>query len=261
MASFEESYVVVDGCRTRLRRGGSGPTVLYLHGANGAAAIQPFMEKLASDFDLLVPEHPGFGLSDEPEWLDNIEDLAFFYLDLLDELGLHKVHVVGSSLGGWLAMEMAIRNPERFHSLSLIGTAGVRVPGVQPGDIFLWTPETAARNTFFNQAIADQVLSVIPTTEEEQDVILKNRHTVALLAWQPRLFNPHLTKWLHRIRMPVKLIWGDHDKIIPLAVGEALCSQLPDAQLEVFKDCGHLPQVEFPEAFSQSVKIFIQGVK
>src|SRR5690606_37977432 len=118
--AFEESFVTVDGCRTRMRRSGAGPTVLYLHGANGAPVIQPFMEVLAKDFDVLVPEHPGFGLSDEPEWLENMHDLAYFYLDLLDHLGLESLHVVGSSMGGWLAMEMAVREPSRFKSLTLV---------------------------------------------------------------------------------------------------------------------------------------------
>jgi len=258
--AFEESFVTVDGCRTRMRRAGTGPTVLYLHGANGAPAIQPFMQELAKDFDLLVPEHPGFGLSDEPEWLENMQDLAYFYLDLLDDLGLESLHVVGSSMGGWLAMEMAVREPRRFKSLTLVGTAGVRAPGVLPGDIFLWDAETAARNTFFNQEIARQVLAMAPATEAEQDAALKNRHTVARLAWQPRLYDPDLPKWLHRLAMPIKLIWGDHDKIMPLATGKALQSRLPNARLEVVKECGHLPQVEFPGEFCASVKKFIEKV-
>jgi pimeloyl-ACP methyl ester carboxylesterase len=223
--------------------------------------IQPFMEVLAQDYDLIVPEHPGFGMSDEPEWLDNMQDLAYFYLDLLDHMKLDSVHVVGSSMGGWLGMEMGIRAPRRIKSLTLVGTAGVRVPGILPGDIFLWNPETATRNTFFNQDIAEKVLSMAPDTEEAQDIMLKNRETVARLAWQPRLFDPHLPKWLHRIQVPVKLIWGDQDKIMPLAVGEALQPKLPNATLQVFKNCGHLPQVEFPDEFSASVKQFIEGVK
>ncbi|RIY42492.1 alpha/beta fold hydrolase [Neopusillimonas maritima] len=259
--AFEESFITVDGCRTRIRRGGKGPTVLYLHGANGAPMIQPFMEVLAQDYDLIVPEHPGFGMSDEPEWLDNMQDLAYFYLDLLDQLELESVHIVGSSMGGWLAMEMGIREPRRIKSLTLVGTAGVRVPGILPGDIFLWDAETAASNTFFNQDIAQKVLSMAPDTEEAQDIMLKNRETVARLAWQPRLYDLNLPKWLHRIQAPVKLIWGEQDKIMPLAVGEALQPQLPNATLQVFKNCGHLPQVEFPDEFSASVKQFIEGVK
>ena len=101
--SFIESFVQIDGCRTRLLRGGQGTPLLYLHGANGVAGIQPFMLKLAERFDVWIPEHPGFGQSDEPEWLENIHDLAYFYLDFMREHQLTGAHVLGSSLGGWLA--------------------------------------------------------------------------------------------------------------------------------------------------------------
>src|SRR5207244_1229615 len=92
----EGNAVEVAGCKLNLRRGGSGEPLLYLHGASGAAAVMPFMEKLASRFDVLVPEHPGFGLSEEPAWLENIHDLAYFYLDFLRALDLRGAHVVGS---------------------------------------------------------------------------------------------------------------------------------------------------------------------
>lgn len=261
---FEETYLTVNKCRIRLWRGGEGPTVLYLHGANGAMQVQPFMENLAQDFTVLVPEHPGFGYSDEPDWLDDIHDLAYFYLDFIKEQGLDSVHVIGSSLGGWLAMEMAIRNPQCFASLTLVGTAGVRVPEAVPGDIFLWNQQTMVRNTFHNQAIAERLLAAQPTTPEEQEAILKNKHTVARLAWQPRLFDPSLPKWLHRIDLPVRLIWGAQDKIMPVACGQALKQMIPNAELQVFEECGHLPQVEYPSEFSQSVREFIattEGVK
>src|SRR6266581_1251886 len=78
----------ISGCTVALNRGGAGRPLLYLHGANGAAAVQPFMEELAREYEVLVPEHPGFGGSDEPAWLDSIHDLAYFYLDFLEALNL-----------------------------------------------------------------------------------------------------------------------------------------------------------------------------
>jgi pimeloyl-ACP methyl ester carboxylesterase len=258
--SFEESFITVNGCRIRLRRGGKGPAMLYLHGANGAPVVQPFMDELAKNFDLIVPEHPGFGMSDEPEWLEDIHDLAYFYLDLLDQLGLPSVHVVGSSLGGWLAMEMAVRQPARFKSMVLIGAAGIRVAEAQPGDIFLWSAEKSVRNTFSDPAIVEKILA-LPTSPDEQAIMLKNRHTTARLAWEPRLHDPCLHKWLHRLKMPVKLIWGAEDKIMPVACGEALKKFIPDAQLEVYERCGHLPQVERPNEFCSSVKHFVEGIQ
>src|SRR5947209_18205353 len=195
--AFSQRVIEADGCRIHLRRGGSGEPLLYLHGANGAPAVLPFMEKLAQRFDVLVPEHPGFGASDEPEWLENMHDLAYFYLDVLKSLELRGVHLVGSSLGGWLALEMAVRDASRLKSLVLVGPAGISVPGVSPGDVFLWSPDELARNLFFDPALAEKMLAQ-PMTPELLDVSLKNRHTVARLGWEPRMHDPFLHKWLHR---------------------------------------------------------------
>lgn len=252
---FTESTMTVDGCNIRFRRGGKGPPLLYLHGANGAAAIQPFMEKLAEKFDVMVPEHPGFGQSDEPEWLDNVQDLAYFYLDLLDQLKLAKVAVIGSSIGGWLAMEMAIREPKRFEALVLVGPAGIRIPEAQPGDVFLWSAETAARKLFVDPKLVEFALANPP----DIDTGLKNKHTVAKLAWEPRLHNPMLAKWLHRLKMPVQLAWGEQDQVIPVAYAHAFKKLLPQAQLQLFPNCGHLPQTEQPEKFAKSAIEFLQG--
>ncbi len=253
---FEDSFVSVDGCRIRLRRGGQGPILLYLHGANGAPSVQPFLHELAKRFDVLVPEHPGFGQSDEPEWLEDIHDLAYFYLDLLDDLGLSQVHVVGSSLGGWLAMEMAVREPSRILSLVLIGSAGIRIPEAQPGDIFLWTPEQLAANTFFDPKMVEQVLAL----PQDLDTTLKNRHTVARLAWGPRLHDPTLHKWLHRLKMPVQIAWGEQDKIMPLPYAHALKTLIPHADLQLFAECGHLPHVERPVEFVANATLFLEKV-
>src|SRR5207248_7022620 len=167
--AFSERLIEVDGCRLNLRRGGSGEPLLYLHGASGAPAVLPFMEKLAQRFDVLVPEHPGFGASDEPGWLENMHDLAYFYLDVLESLELRGLHLVGSSLGGWLALEMAVRDASRLKSLLLVGPAGISVPGVKPGDVFLWSPEELTRNLFFDPALAEKMLAQ-PMTPELLDV-------------------------------------------------------------------------------------------
>jgi len=210
---FTDSFIELDGCRTHLRRGGSGEPLLYLHGASGAPAIMPFMEQLAARFDVLVPEHPGYGLSDEPEWLENIHDAAYFYLDFLRHLGLSDVHKVGSSMGGWIALEMAVRDTSRIKSLVLVGPAGIAAPGAQPADIFLMPPEEVIRSLFHDQKLAEQRLAE-PVTPESLDIALKNRHTTARLAWEPRLHDPYLAKWLHRIDVPVSIVWGAQDRIL-----------------------------------------------
>src|SRR5215216_5385560 len=110
MGDHTSSNIAVRGCNIRLMRGGSGPPLLFLHGASGAGAWLSCMQSLAGRFDVSVPEHPGFGESDTPDWLDNIHDLAYFYLDFLDALDLRRVHLVGLSLGGWIAAELAVRD-------------------------------------------------------------------------------------------------------------------------------------------------------
>jgi pimeloyl-ACP methyl ester carboxylesterase len=249
---FSQSFIEVDGCRVNLRRGGSGPPLLYLHGASGAPVIMPFMQQLAERFDVLVPEHPGYGLSDEPAWLENIHDVAYFYLDFLEHLELDNVTVVGSSMGGWMAMELAVRDASRLASLVLVAPAGISAPGVQPADIFLMSAEELVRNLFFDQRLAEARLAE-PVTAEALDIALKNKHTTARLAWEPRLHDPFLPKWLHRIDVPVKIIWGKEDRILPIAFMEEYKRLIPKAQTHVVEGAGHLPQAEKPDLFVELV--------
>jgi pimeloyl-ACP methyl ester carboxylesterase len=249
---FSQSFIEVDGCRVNLRRGGSGPPLLYLHGASGAPVIMPFMQQLAERFDVLVPEHPGYGLSDEPAWLENIHDVAYFYLDFLKHLELDNVTVVASSMGGWMAMELAVRDASRLASLVLVAPAGISAPGVQPADIFLMSAEELVRNLFFDQRLAEARLAE-PVTAEALDIALKNKHTTARLAWEPRLHDPFLPKWLHRIDVPVKIIWGKEDRILPIAFMEEYKRLIPKAQTHVVEGAGHLPQAEKPDLFVELV--------
>jgi len=106
--------LAVRGCNITLMRGGSGRPLLILHGASGAGGWTPYMADLAARHDVIVPEHPGFGASDMPDWLDNVPDLANFYLDFLDQLDLTDIDLVGHSIGGWIAAELATRNTRRL---------------------------------------------------------------------------------------------------------------------------------------------------
>ena len=143
MSDAKESTATVAGCKIDVMRGGKGDPLLFLHGAGGVGIWLPFFEKLSEHFDVIVPEHPGFGRSDTPEWLDHVSDLANFYLEFIDKLGLKGIHLVGNSLGGWIAADLAVRNTTPLRTLTLLAPAGIHVPGVPPGDIFLWTPEAA----------------------------------------------------------------------------------------------------------------------
>ncbi|MBM3485672.1 MAG: alpha/beta hydrolase [Alphaproteobacteria bacterium] len=258
MAGQTHDFVTISGTRLELRRGGEGPPVLFLHGGAGNADWMPFMNRLAQRFDVIAPSHPGFDRSDTPDWLDSMSDLAYFYLDLLEALDLDGVHVIGHSLGGWLAAEIAVRSSARLATLTLVGAAGIHVPDVKKGDPFLWTPETLVRKLFFDQKRAEALLAQA-TSAEAADIAIKNRFTTAKLAWHPRFYNPDLRKWLHRIRLPTLVVWGAEDQIFPPAYGEAWRGLVAGATLTVFPACGHLPHVEKLDEFTAAFAAFING--
>jgi pimeloyl-ACP methyl ester carboxylesterase len=243
-----------------LHRAGHGPTVLFLHGAGGVPQWLPFFDRLAEHHALLVPEHPGFGRSDDPGWIRSVPDLAMFYLDLIEEADLQNIHLVGNSLGGWLAAEMLIRDRSRFRDVVLLAPAGIRVKGVPPGDNFIWGPEEAIRNLYHDQIFADRILTVLPD-EAQMDVLLRNRFTAAKFGWQPRWLNPDLEKWLHRVKVPALVVWGRDDKLLPPAYAALWGKRLPDARVVMLEACGHLPHVEHAEAVARHISEFWQGVR
>ena len=180
-----------------------------------------------------------------------------YYLDFLDELGAAKVHLIGHSLGGWIAAELAVRNCSRLATLSLLAPAGIRVKGVPSGDNFIWSPEEVARNLFHDQSFADRMLARAPT-EEEADIQLTNRFAAAKLGWEPRWFNPALERWLHRIQVPTLVLWGDDDKLLPISYAERWGQRVTRAKVEIIPDCGHLPHVEKAEATARAILGFLE---
>ena len=258
MADCTETKIDVRGTGIHLRRGGSGEPMLFLHGASGVAGWIPTFQALSETHDLMVPDHPTFGLSDEPDWLDSMDDLAMFYLDFLDQMDLNGVHLVGNSLGGWLAMEIAVRNSSRLKSLTLVGAAGIRIAGKPIADIFMMDPDDLVREIYVDQSIADNILGM-ELTEEQVDIQIRNRVATARLGWQPRLFNPNLRKWLHRIDVPTHVIWGDTDKIIDPVYAAEFGGIIAGSEVTMIEQAGHLPHVERPEPFVEAVSGFIQA--
>ena len=257
MAAVKDYFETVENCRTHVLRAGSGQPMLFLHGANGGRWL-PFLDRLAEDFEVIAPEHPGFGPSDTPDWLDNMGDLAHFYLEFMHRLDLRDVVLVGTSLGGWLACEIATRSSERLSKLALAAPAGIRVKGVPKGDMFLWTAEELTRNLFHSRDLQDRMLAM-PMSDEDRDMALRNRFTTAKLAWAPRLYNPDLEKWLHRIRVPTLILWGRQDKLIPEAYGQRFHELIPGSTLQVFDECGHLPHVEKMDEYVAAIRSFAKG--
>jgi len=252
--------VIVAGCDVRYLRRGSGPPLLYLHGASSIAAWTPWLEELAATHDVIVPDHPGWGRSATPDWFDNIHDLAYFYLDFIAALGLEGVHLVGHSIGGWIAGELAVRNTSRLATLTLVAPAGLRVIGAETFDIFLASPEANVRAAFHDQRFADAQLAAAPTTPDAIETFLRNRFATARVAWQPRLYDPHLAKWLHRIDVPTLVVWGANDAILPVAMQAEFVRLIPGARAVTIDACGHVPQVERPAEVIAAIADHTHGV-
>ena len=256
MATQDNHQLQIYDALIHISRGGSGQTLLLLHGAGGSVNLKKLAAKLAEDYDVLLPDHPGFGLSEQSKRLSSVSDLAFYYLDFIQELSLKDVHLVGLSMGGWIAAEMAIRSTAKVKSIALVSSAGIHVKGVPKGDLFLWSPEELVRNLYVNQDVVDDVLSQEPTSEE-LEFMVKNRVAAARYAWHPRFYNPDLEKWLHRIDVPTLILWGDQDKIFPVEYASAFKNLIPHAQTQILKDCGHVPHMDQPEVFYHSLKSFL----
>jgi pimeloyl-ACP methyl ester carboxylesterase len=260
MGDHTVARIAVRGSAVKLMRGGAGAPLLVLHGASGAGAWLPFMAQLAGRFDVIVPEHPGFGDSDTPAWLDNIHDLAYFYLDLLDQLDLERVHLLGISLGGWIAAELAVRDTSRLASLTLAASAGIHVKGVAQIDPFLRTDEQRIRDFFHDPKRADEMVAQLLRPELE-DVAIKNRIATAKLSWQPRGHDPHLAKWLHRIDVPTLLLWGAEDRLFPKEYAFAFRDLIPGSIAVIIPECGHILHVEQASAFVAELETFIDRMK
>jgi pimeloyl-ACP methyl ester carboxylesterase len=254
---MRESTVTVGGQRLRLMEAGSGAPLLYLHGAGGLAWYK-LLETLSGRWHVMAPEHPGFGRSAIPPWLAGVSDLAFFYLDLLATLDLKDVHLVGHSLGGWTAAEIAIRSTARLKSLSLLAPAGVPAIERPYGDIFLWTDEEHARNSYFDPALAEERLRALASVDI--DVILQNKAAAARLAWTPRLHNPQLPHWLHRIDAPTLVVWGQEDRICPFPCHRTFVETIPGVSLRALPRSGHALHTERPAEVAASLNDFYAGL-
>ena len=251
----EQLSTNLNGVEVRISSAGEGPPLLLLHGASGSN-WRPGYDRLAERFHVYVPEHPGYGVTERPEWLETVQDLAIWYMDLIDHLELAPVLLAGHSLGGWAAAELASLCSHQIRKLALIDPAGVRIPGEQRLDLFLMNPEENVRSAYHEQKFAETILALQPTPEQAQAAV-RNRNMTARLAWNPYLCNPALEPRLRRINIATLVVWGKQDRIIPLVHGELYAKRIAGAKLVVIDQCGHVPPVEQPDEFARIVGDFL----
>jgi pimeloyl-ACP methyl ester carboxylesterase len=252
----EPDWIEVEGLRVAYRRKGSGESTLYLHGAGLTRMWLPFYERLAGSLDLIVPEHPGYGETEMPEWLDGFDDLVIHYDALIEALGLDHVHLVGYSLGGWIAAELAVFYPRRFASLTLVTPAGLRIPGKPIADLFAMLPDELFATFFNDTANMEEVLPDFESLEEVEHQF-GEAATLARLAWNPR-FDPKLERRLARVECPALVVRAEHDRLLPDEMAERYAELLPVARIETVPGTGHALIVEQPQATADVVSSFVR---
>ncbi|HYB43671.1 MAG TPA: alpha/beta fold hydrolase, partial [Candidatus Methylomirabilis sp.] len=253
-----EATLEIGGKAVQLFTGGDGAPLLYLHGA-GTYWWMPVHDLLAARRRVYLPVHPGFGASPGLDEIESMEDLVFHTVDVLDALGVERADVIGLSLGGWLAAELALRHPARVRRLVLVDAAGTRVPGVVREDLFMATP-ARARQLLFAEPASPLAMALVPDAPppERLEAALRGREAAARLLWNPHAQYRKLTSRLGRIAAPTLVVWGAHDRLLPRALGEAYQRGIPGAALAVLDGCGHLPPLEQPERFARVALDFLE---
>jgi pimeloyl-ACP methyl ester carboxylesterase len=251
--------VNVSGVRQEVLTKGAGRPLLFLHPGIGLRGAFPFLDSLAEAFRVIAPIHPGFGGSELPDWINSVDDLAYFYLDFLKEMKLDEVTLVGSSLGGWIATSLAVKSTARLSSLVLLDPVGMKFGSAKEreiADIFSLGAQELDRRYYHRPLPGWREYENL--TDEQLAVIVRNRETEALLGWSPNMHDPKLRSRAHRIDAPSLVLWGKSDGIVAPEYGKAFAATIPNASFVLIAESGHLPHVEQPAAVTSEIKAFTQ---
>jgi pimeloyl-ACP methyl ester carboxylesterase len=246
-----DASISVNGAKLELIDRGRGRPILFLHPHIGIEPSAPVLALLADGGRLVAPSHPGFGRSELPPTLTTVDDLAYFYLDAMDELDLEQALVVGVSFGAWIAAAIAVKSTARMSRLVLANPVGIKVGDRESRDIldvFAMTETEFREKSFADPAAAERDYRALG--EDELRIVARNAESAARFAWSPYMHDPKLKQRLHRIRIPTLLLWGSADKLIDESYGRAFCAAIPGAKFERIDDAGHFPHLERPKAFA-----------
>jgi pimeloyl-ACP methyl ester carboxylesterase len=234
-------------------RQGTGKPLLALHAGGGAGTWSPYLQRLSEHFDVIAPDHPGFGRSPSLAGVDAMPALVEHYLSLLDGLRLDNVHLVGASFGGWLSAELASTAPGRVGRLVLMAPAGLSLPEAPMANLGAMTPEQVVRALYLDQAMADAILAVPPTPEaatQAQGDAASN----GMYMSKP---NPDLLTQLSKISAPTLVITPEVDNVVPRKHSEAYAAAIDGAELRVLTECGHALYHEQPDLVADVVTAFL----
>lgn len=237
-----------------------GGAVLMLHAGSGPRTLAGISAALSAHVYVITPTHPGFDGTPRPESLDSIADLATAYLDLLDVLDLTGVMVIGNSVGGWIASEMALRdNHRRIGAMVLLNACGIHARREENRivDVRTLNPADIGKLSFAKDEFRPDFSSF---TDEQRAAAAANQQTLATYGGEHFVFDPKLRARLRRVTQPVLVVWGEQDGIAPLGYGRGYAKSFPNGHFAPIADAGHFPQVEQLGATLGAISDFVDNV-
>ena len=264
MAAMNNPPQLIDvaGITVELRRGGSGTPLLVIHGELGVPGWLESFAQLAEHYDVIIPSLPGYGRSSRPDWVMGVHDLAAWVTWFARDLDLRTpVNVIGCSLAGWVAAEIASVAPQFFNKMVLVGAMGIKPERDEIFDYFLESGLTGLRRAFYRPEQSSEFMRYWGKewTPEEADLVEQHREMTCRIAWKPYMHSLTLRHLLPGIAMPTLLVWGGEDAITPIDSGEIYQRAIPRSRLVVIENCGHMPEMEKPTEFAGLIENFLAG--
>ena len=257
--TWTEETVRLAGAGVQLVKGGSGEPLLIFHDELGHPGWLKYHEALAEDNTLYIPSATGFAPSEGLDWVMNMRDMAGWYLQVIDELGLDHVNAIGFSIGGWLAAEMATMCPHIFKKLVLVGPAGILPPTGEIFDMFLVVAKEFIKQGYLDPDNTPEFAQLCPDepSPEQSEAWEVAREESCRLSWRPYMHYRGLPHLLGRLKdLPTLIMWGRDDAIVPLSAGEVYQKSIKGSRLSVIDNCGHHPEVEKTDEFIRQVRAF-----
>jgi len=233
---------------------GEGRPFLILHGGAGPQSVTAFADLLAvrGSATVISPTHPGFGGTPRPEALNTARGLASLYAALLDHLDIDDVTVIGNSIGGWIASELALLQSPRVRGLILVSAVGIDVADHPVVDFFSLTLDQVFQLSYHDP----EPFRIDPSTLPAAAQAIAAANRAALAVYGSSMTDPGLLARLSAIRIPTLVLWGESDEIVVPGYGRAFAEAIPDAEFRLLTETGHVPQIETPEQLLLAVRDF-----
>ena len=238
--------------KIRVFEAGEGRPLVFLHSAGGLTEDNPFLAALARRWHVFAPLLPGYGDSEGGEGLRDMLAVTLHTFDVVDALGLDRPALVGHSMGGMIAAEMAAIAPREVERLGLIAPAGLWLDDHPVPDLFSKLPHELPALLFHDPEFGERMMTAGADLDDPKFLeafIIRNTRQLAMAG---KLLFPipdrGLAERLYRIRAKTVIIWGEKDRLIPPAYGEAFCRGITGAELTLVPTAGHMVIIEQPEA-------------